>query len=112
VVEVGDALAGVPEDDPLVGGAHERRVPLVLGVQGDDPNAVPVFLVELAHGPDQAHGGLAPVDDGDALEHPRDSLVVNPGRSRRSGSAGSRRSQPSPVGSPDLVAGVSIVGGR
>ena len=36
VVEVGDALAGVPEDDGLVGGAHERGVPLVLGVQGDD----------------------------------------------------------------------------
>ena len=78
VVEVGDALAGVAEDDGLVGGAHERRVPLVLGVHRDDADAVAVLRVELAHGPDQAHGGLAPVHHSDAFEHPRDPLSVNP----------------------------------
>ena len=54
------------------------RVPLVLGVQGDDPDAVAVLGVELAHGPDQAHGGLAPVHHSDAFEHPSDPLSVNP----------------------------------
>ena len=83
VVEVGDARAGVAEDDGLVGGAHERRAPLVLGVQGDDADAVAVLGVELAHGPDQPHGGLAPVHHSDAFEHPRDPLSVNPASGRR-----------------------------
>ncbi len=78
MVEVGDALPGVPEDDGLVGRAHEGGVPLVLGVQGDDADAVAVLLVELAHGPDQPHGGLSAVHDSDALEHPSDPLSMDP----------------------------------
>jgi hypothetical protein len=74
VVEVGDARAGVPEDDGLVGGADERRVPLVLGVQGDDADPVAVLFVELADGADQPHGRLAPVYDRYALKHPSDPL--------------------------------------
>ena len=77
VVEVGDARAGVAEDDALVGRAHERRAPLVLGVQGDDADPVAVLVVELAHGADQAHGRLAPVHHGDALEHLSDPLSVH-----------------------------------
>jgi hypothetical protein len=83
VVEVGNALPGVPEDGGLVGGAHEGRVALVLRVQRDDADPVTVLLVELAHGADQAHGGLTPVHHSDAFEHPRDPLFGETGPGRR-----------------------------
>ena len=70
VVEVGVAGAGLAEQHGLVGGADERRPALGLGVQRDDPGARAVLGVELADGADEAHGGLTPVDDGDAAEHP------------------------------------------
>ena len=69
VVEVGVAGAGLPQDDGLVGGAHERRPPLGLRVQGDDPDAVAVLGVELAYGADEPHRRLAPVDHRDPAEH-------------------------------------------
>jgi hypothetical protein len=102
VVEVGDSLAGVPEDDGLVGGTNERRVPLVLRVQRDDADPVAVLLVELAHGPDQAHGGLAPVHHSDAFEHACNPLSVNH----------TQQGSESPPGRCDLDYRASISGAR
>jgi hypothetical protein len=71
VVEVGTARAGLGQQDRLVGGAHERGATLGLGVQRDDAGVRAVLRVQLAHGPDEAHGRLTPVDDGYPAEHPR-----------------------------------------
>jgi hypothetical protein len=84
VVEVGRRGAGAAQRDRLVGGAHERRPALGLGVQGDDPAPVTVLGVQLAHRPDQPHRGLAPVDHSDALEH----LVHLPVAGCRAGGGG------------------------
>jgi hypothetical protein len=60
---------GLAEQDRLVGGAHERRPALGLGVQCDDTSTGAVLRVEFAHGADEPHGGFSAVDDGDTTEH-------------------------------------------
>ena len=56
----------------LVGLAHEHRAGLWLGVERDRPNRRLAQLVELAHGMDEPHGGLAAVDDRQPLERLRE----------------------------------------
>jgi hypothetical protein len=70
VVEVRAARAAPAEQDRLVGGAHERRPALLLGVQRHDPGARAVLGIELPHRTDQPQGRLSTVHDGDAVEHP------------------------------------------
>jgi hypothetical protein len=57
------------DENGLVGLEHEHRSPLGFGVQGDRSHPAAVLQVELAHRADEAHGGLAPVDDRDACYH-------------------------------------------
>ena len=76
VVEIGDLpltvgavdVRGRPEREGLVGLPHEHRLAVRVGVEGDRPDARAALLVELADGVDEAHRGLAAVDDGHALE--------------------------------------------
>ena len=56
------------ERDRLVGVADEHRVALGLRVERDDAYRLGAVDVELAHGVDDAHGGLAAVDDRKAGE--------------------------------------------
>jgi len=56
------------EADGLVGFAHEPRMPVGFGEQGDDADAGPVFQVVLADRVDEPHGGFAAVHDRDATE--------------------------------------------
>ena len=58
-----------PDEHCLVGLEYEHRPPLGLRVEGDRPHPAAVFGVELAHRADEAHGGLAAVDDRDAGDH-------------------------------------------
>ena len=60
----------------LVGLADEQRVALGLRVERDHGDRLVELLVELADGVDGAHGGLAAVDDREALE--RDSEGHSP----------------------------------
>ena len=52
----------------LVGLTNEQRVTFGLGEQRDCDDSRAAFLVELAHGADEAQRGFAPVDDGDTLD--------------------------------------------
>ncbi len=57
-----------PEAVRLVGLAHEQRVPLRLRVERDHADRIVALLVELAHGVDRPHRGLAAVDDRETVE--------------------------------------------
>jgi hypothetical protein len=59
---------GGTERESLVGFPHEHRAAVGVGVEGDGEDARSALLVELADGVDEAHRGLAAVDDGHALE--------------------------------------------
>ena len=59
---------GGPESEGLVGLPHEHGAAVGVGVEGDRPDARAALLVELADGVDEAHRGLAAVDDRHALE--------------------------------------------
>jgi hypothetical protein len=63
-VEVEVAGAGRAERDRLVGLADEHRAAVGLGEERDRADRLRAVLVELADGVDDAHRGLAPVDDG------------------------------------------------
>ena len=89
------------ERDRLVGVADEHRVALGLGVERDDAYRLGAVDVELAHGVDDPHGGLAAVDDrktGERALHrsaahrraDRRERVETDRRRRRSGRAGRR----------------------
>ncbi len=70
VVQVGAASRAVASRDRagiqaerLVGVTDEHRVTLGLGVERDQADRLGALLVELAHGVDDTHGGLAAIDD-------------------------------------------------
>ena len=67
VVEIAAAVAiltdGRPERRRLVRVTDEHRVPLVFGVQRNQPDRLFPLVIEFAHGVDQAHRGLAAIDD-------------------------------------------------
>lgn len=54
-----------------VGLAHERRVPVDIGVQCDGFDRSRGLRGQVSDGVDEAHGGLSPVHDGNAAEHSR-----------------------------------------
>ncbi len=82
VVEVGGGRLAVlaldhrgAEAVVLVGLADEQRVALGLRVERDHGDRLVELLVELADGVDGAHGGLAAVDDREALEGDSDHAI-------------------------------------
>jgi len=70
VIEVRAARgAAAAQAHRLIGLPNEHRPLLRLGVQGDRPDPVAVLLVQLAHGPDEPHRRLAPIDHRYPVEH-------------------------------------------
>ena len=70
MIEVGTAgRSDLAKANCLVGRTHKERSLLSLGMQGDDFDPVAMFLVQLAHGANEAYRGLTTVNHGDTSEH-------------------------------------------